>query len=160
MKFFKNLEIFNTVHTVEASEFNDYDLPKHHAGGIFVSQSGETADIYKAVKLYFKIIFISQLKIAKSQGLFNIGVINVVGSLIAANVHCGVYLNCGREVAVPATKSFTSQIVALLLIGIWISYHKKHTAKKALRIELKNSLRQLPVYFGNIYIFYFFMIFL
>ena len=52
MRFFKNLEIFNTVHAIEASEFNDYDLPKHHAGGIFVSQSGETADIYKAVKFY------------------------------------------------------------------------------------------------------------
>lgn len=35
------------------------------------------------------------------------GVINSVGSLIANNVHCGVYLNCGREVAVPASKSFT-----------------------------------------------------
>ena len=36
------------------------------------------------------------------------GVINVVGSLIATNVDTGIYLNCGREVAVPATKSFTS----------------------------------------------------
>ena len=82
----------------------------------------------------------------------------MVGSLIAANVDCGVYLNCGREVAVPATKSFTSQIVALLMIGIWISHHRKHDAKKQLRIELKNSLRQLPVYFGilqNSKIFFF-----
>lgn len=47
--------------------------------------------------------------------------INTVGSLIANNVHCGVYLNCGREVAVPATKSFTCQIVVLILIAIYIS---------------------------------------
>lgn len=80
--------------------------------------------------------------------MFTIGAVNVVGSLIATSVDCGVYLNCGREVAVPATKSFTSQIVALLMIGIWISYQKKHANKKQLRIELKNSLRQLPVYFG------------
>ncbi len=32
-----------------------------------------------------------------------------------------VYLNCGREVAVAATKSFTSQIVVLLLIACWMS---------------------------------------
>lgn len=50
IRFYKDLEIFNTVSAIEASEFNDYDLPKHDAGGIFVSQSGETADIYKAVK--------------------------------------------------------------------------------------------------------------
>lgn len=81
--------------------------------------------------------------------MFTLGVVNVVGSLIAANVDCGVYLNCGREVAVPATKSFTSQIVALLMVGIWISSQRKHDHKKQLRIELKNSLRQLPVYFGN-----------
>ena len=37
-----------------------------------------------------------------------IGIVNTVGSLIATNVHCGTYLNIGREVAVPATKSFTS----------------------------------------------------
>ena len=49
VRFYKNLEIFNTIHYIEASEFNDYDLPRHDAGGIFVSQSGETADIYKAV---------------------------------------------------------------------------------------------------------------
>jgi len=36
------------------------------------------------------------------------GVVNVVGSKIATAVHCGVYLNSGREVAVAATKSFTS----------------------------------------------------
>jgi glucosamine--fructose-6-phosphate aminotransferase (isomerizing) len=52
------------------------------------------------------------------------GVINTVGSMIANSVHCGVYLNCGREVAVPATKSFTCQIVVLTMIGIFISHLK------------------------------------
>ena len=90
---------------------------------------------------------------AKNQGMFTMGVVNVVGSMIAAYVDCGVYLNCGREVAVPATKSFTSQIVALIMIGIWISHHRQHDLKKQLRIELKNSLRQLPVYFGKLFSF-------
>jgi len=34
--------------------------------------------------------------------------VNVVGSVIASEVDCGVYLNCGREVGVAASKSFTS----------------------------------------------------
>ncbi len=78
-----------------------------------ISQSGETADIRKG------------LEMAKKAGLFTMGVINSVGSQIASNVDCGVYLNCGREVAVAATKSFTSQIVALLLVAVWISAKKE-----------------------------------
>lgn len=52
------------------------------------------------------------------------GVINVVGSQIAREVNCGVYLSCGREVAVAATKSFSSQVLALTMMAVFISYHK------------------------------------
>jgi glucosamine 6-phosphate synthetase-like amidotransferase/phosphosugar isomerase protein len=56
------------------------------------------------------------LDICRENGVFTIGkflnsiigIVNVVGSLIATSVHCGTYLNIGREVAVPATKSFTA----------------------------------------------------
>ncbi len=44
---------------------------------------------------------------AKKSGLFSIGIVNVVDSLIAKNVDCGVYIEAGREVAVAATKSFS-----------------------------------------------------
>ena len=97
--YFRRLGFLNSVQIIEGSEFTKYDLPKpknQNAGIIFVSQSGETADLNKG------------LAMAKEIGLFTIGVINVVGSKIASSVHCGVYLNCGREVAVAATKSFTS----------------------------------------------------
>jgi len=77
--------------------------------------------------------------------LFTIGVINSVGSLIANNVNCGVYLNCGREVAVPATKSFTSQIVVLNLIAIFISKLKDHdNYHYNNRVSLKQVLSILP----------------
>jgi glucosamine--fructose-6-phosphate aminotransferase (isomerizing) len=69
------------------------------------------------------------------------GVINVVGSLIASNVDCGVYLNIGREVAVPATKSFTAQVTALIMMAIWISHQKKKAHLYSKRKELKNLLR-------------------
>lgn len=49
-RLLKNLRVFNTVQVVEASEFTPEDIGKEGNGAIFVSQSGETADIYKALK--------------------------------------------------------------------------------------------------------------
>ena len=85
----------------------------------------------------------------KKQGVPSIGVVNVVGSLIATEVDCGVYLNSGREVSVPATKSFTGQITALCLIAIWISHQKKVKAKYGLRCELINWMHALPTTVGK-----------
>ena len=49
------------------------------------------------------------------------GVINAVDSQIARDVHCGVYINAGREVGVASTKSFTNQVIILGLIACWFS---------------------------------------
>ena len=111
----KSLRVFNTVQVVEASEFNAEDLGRTANGAIFVSQSGETADIYKA------------LKYCHLNGVYTIGIVNTVSSLIARTVHCGVYVNCGREVAVAASKSFTCQAVTLILVAIFISKLKDTT---------------------------------
>ena len=81
--------------------------------------------------------------------MFTIGVVNVVGSLIAKEVDCGVFLNCGTEVAVPATKSFTGQFVCLLMIGIWVAHHKDKERNKLLRVELIDALHQLPSFVGR-----------
>jgi glucosamine--fructose-6-phosphate aminotransferase (isomerizing) len=114
LKFFKLLRIFNTVSAIEASEFSEEDMPREKGGAILISQSGETADVYRA------------LKACKNEDIFTMGVINTVGSLIATNVRCGVYLHVGREVAVAATKSFICQIIALIMMAVSISYHKHH----------------------------------
>jgi len=89
------------------------------------------------------------LECCKKNGLFTIGVINTVGSAIATTVQCGVYLNIGREVAVPATKSFTAQSVVLIMIGLFISHHKDQHKSKQLRSQLKDLLRQIPMLFGE-----------
>jgi len=75
--------------------------------------------------------------------------VNVVGSLIASNVDCGIYLNTGREVSVPATKSFTSQIVALILASLWFSHHKGVKSKFKLRTEIVTQLHSLPITVGK-----------
>src|ERR1041384_4449164 len=75
---------------------------------IAISQSGETADTLEA------------LRAAKAAGSTVLGLVNVVGSTIARNADGGVYLHAGPEIGVASTKAFTSQVVALLLLGLWL----------------------------------------
>ena len=53
LKFFRILEIFNTVSVVQASDANETDLPKENGGAIFVSQSGETGIVFKLVLFFY-----------------------------------------------------------------------------------------------------------
>ena len=49
-----------------------------------------------------------------------LGLVNVVGSTIAREADGGIYLHAGPEIGVASTKAFTSQIVALLLLGLYL----------------------------------------
>ena len=71
-----------------------------------ISQSGETADTLAA------------LREARRRGCRTMGIVNVVGSSIAAETDFGVYLHAGPEIGVASTKSFSSQIVALALFTL------------------------------------------
>lgn len=122
MHYFKDLCDFNCVLLFDGAEFDISDVPKiGKTGLILLSQSGETKDLHRCIK------------IAKANQLVTIGVINVVDSLIAREVDCGVYLNAGREVAVASTKSFTSQCLILSMIAIWFSQNKKINSEKRLK---------------------------
>src|SRR6266571_4581866 len=90
-----------------ASEYR-YRRPLRAPGTLTVaiSQSGETADTLEA------------LRAAKAAGSTVIGIVNVVGSTIARESDGGIYLHAGPEVGVASTKAFTSQLVALLLLGL------------------------------------------
>lgn len=75
---------------------------------VAISQSGETADTLAALRE-------AKLKNAKT-----IGIVNVVGSTITREVDSGIYLHAGPEIGVASTKAFTSQIIALLLLALYI----------------------------------------
>ena len=109
--FFKSAHHFTTVHIYDGAEFTEHDIPCGKTCFIFVSQSGETKDLHRC------------LEMIKIRGIayHTMGVINVVDSMIAREVECGVYLNCGREVAVASTKAFTAQVIVLTLIALWFS---------------------------------------
>jgi len=110
MYFFKMLCNFNTVQVFDGADLNEYDIPKMgNTAFILISQSGETKDLHRCID------------IAKNNNITIIGVINVVDSLIAREVDCGIYCNAGKEVGVASTKAFTSQVVCLSMCAIWFA---------------------------------------
>jgi glutamine---fructose-6-phosphate transaminase (isomerizing) len=87
-----------------ASEFR-YRNPVIEKGTIVlaISQSGETADTLAAMRE------------ARQKGAKILSICNVVGSTIAREADCGIYLHIGPEIGVASTKAFTAQITALYL---------------------------------------------
>lgn len=130
-KYFKILEAVQSVQVLDASEFSIKDIPRPYSdvGILVLSQSGETKDVHRS------------MEIAQANSILVFSVVNVVGSLIAREASCGVYLNAGREVAVASTKSFTSQVLALSLIALWFAAEKDINKQK--RKEFITAIRRL-----------------
>jgi glucosamine--fructose-6-phosphate aminotransferase (isomerizing) len=74
--------------------------------GIFVSQSGETKDVLNAVAA------------AQKQGAGIFGLVNVIGSTLTRLSQHYLPLACGYEISVPATKTFTNQVIAFLYLAL------------------------------------------
>lgn len=130
MNHFKNICDLNCVFLFDGAEFTSKDIPrKGNTTAIFISQSGETKDLHRCIS------------IAKEHNVFTVGVVNVVDSLIAREVNCGVYLNAGTEVAVASTKAFTSQTLVLSMIAVWIAQQKEIYSVK--REEYIRDIRNL-----------------
>jgi glucosamine--fructose-6-phosphate aminotransferase (isomerizing) len=130
-KFYFNSNNFTTIQSFDASEFCKKDIPIGNTLCIVCSQSGETRDLVKCID------------ICKKNDCILVGIVNVVDSLIARSVDCGVYLNAGQEIAVASTKSFTSTLIVLSLIGMW--FNDKH-----INIPIINTLRSLPITIENL----------
>ena len=89
---------------------------------IAISQSGETADTLEA------------LRVAKGAGSTVVGIVNVVGSTIARESDGGIYLHAGPEIGVASTKAFTSQLVALMLLGLYLGRQRGLAAEEGRRV--------------------------
>lgn len=130
MYFFKQLCQFNTVQVFDGAEFNEQDIPIiGNTVFILVSQSGETKDLHRCIE------------ISKNNNITTIGIVNVVDSLIAREVDCGIYCNAGKEVGVASTKAFTSQVVCLSMAAIWFSTLQNINEKK--RVRMVSDLHNL-----------------
>ncbi len=72
---------------------------------IAVSQSGETADVMEGVKR------------AKEKGATTLAIVNRPDSMLARISDKVIHINCGPEICVAATKSFTNQLAVFYLLS-------------------------------------------
>ena len=80
----------------------------HNPAVLVISQSGETADTLAA------------LREAISRGLDTISIANVSESRMPREASAALITRAGTEAAIPATKSFTTQLTMLYLLAIYM----------------------------------------
>jgi glucosamine--fructose-6-phosphate aminotransferase (isomerizing) len=98
---------------------------------IAISQSGETADTIAAVKD------------AVQKGIHVIAVTNVFGSTITREAPSTIYMHAGPEIGVAATKTFTSQVMILYLLALYLSKERDTVAPQELK-QMIVSLKSVP----------------
>jgi glucosamine--fructose-6-phosphate aminotransferase (isomerizing) len=96
-----------------------------------ISQSGETTDTLSAIRT------------AQKRGFDTLGIVNIVGSTMTREANSVFYTRAGLEVGVAATKTYLTQLIALLSIAI-----KLGVANESLGIDearhLTNEMKKLP----------------
>ncbi len=114
-----------------ASEFRYRNVPADKNTLQFVlSQSGETIDTLAA------------LREARRKGIRCLGIVNSVGSTIARESDGGCYIHAGPEIGVAATKTFTSTVAVLSLLGML--FGRIHHLSSADGLEMIDELEAIP----------------
>jgi glutamine---fructose-6-phosphate transaminase (isomerizing) len=98
---------------------------------IVITQSGETADTLAA------------LRESKRKGASSIAICNVVGSMATREADGTVYTHAGPEIGVASTKAFTSQLVALQLLALYMAQVRGTLSPADIRQHIEQLL-QIP----------------
>jgi glucosamine--fructose-6-phosphate aminotransferase (isomerizing) len=98
---------------------------------VVITQSGETADTLAA------------LRQAKREGACSMAICNVVGSMATRETDGTIYTHAGPEIGVASTKAFTSQLVALYLLGLRLGQVRGVLSPEASKPHI-DALLQLP----------------
>jgi glutamine---fructose-6-phosphate transaminase (isomerizing) len=98
---------------------------------IVISQSGETADTLAA------------LREAKQKGSKTLAICNVVGSMITREANGTLLTHAGPEIGVASTKAFTSQLTALVVLGMYLGQVRQTLSPQA-SSTLVQELAQIP----------------
>ncbi len=115
-----------------ASELRYSDpLMDEHTLLIVLSQSGETADT------------IAAMKECKARGAKTLGIVNVVGSTVAALSDRVLYTHAGPEIAVATTKGYTTQLAVLYLFALYAAQARGTVSDEEFD-RLFGELEQLP----------------
>jgi glutamine---fructose-6-phosphate transaminase (isomerizing) len=114
-----------------ASEFRYRNSPLESGTAVFaLSQSGETADTLAA------------LRESKRRGAATYGICNNPLSAISRESDGGIDLRAGLEVGVAATKSFTSQVLVLAMLGLLLGRLRGLPHRRGL--DILSALEKLP----------------
>jgi glucosamine--fructose-6-phosphate aminotransferase (isomerizing) len=98
---------------------------------IGISQSGETADTLAAMKE------------AASKGAYLLAICNVVGSSMVRMADGIIYTHAGPEIGVASTKAFTTQLVALYMLTIYMGRMRNQISRDA-ACKMIDDLVHLP----------------
>ena len=98
---------------------------------IGITQSGETADTLAAMRL------------ARERGAHVLAITNVMGSQATQDADSVLFTRAGLEVGVAATKTFTSQVAAIYLLGLWLAQAREALPRERIA-ELIVELKALP----------------
>lgn len=101
-----------------------------HTLVISISQSGETADTLAAIE-------------RAGTRSPTLAVCNVLGSSIARKVKNVLFTHAGPEISVASTKAFTTQLVAVYLLSLYLA-QRRGTLSAERIVELTRDLVQLP----------------
>jgi glutamine---fructose-6-phosphate transaminase (isomerizing) len=96
---------------------------------IGISQSGETIDTLAAIRY------------ARAQGSVVIGVSNVVESALARESDAVLYTRAGPEIGVAATKTFTTQLIAMQLLGLHLAQVRGTMDPGAVEMQVKELIK-------------------
>ena len=98
---------------------------------VVITQSGETADTLAA------------LRETRDKGARSVAICNVVGSMATREADGTVYTHAGPEIGVASTKAFTSQLIALNLLALYLAQVRGTVPKAQIQQQIE-SLTQLP----------------
>lgn len=98
---------------------------------VAISQSGETADTLAAVRE------------CREKGASILSICNVVGSMITRESDAILYTHAGPEIGVASTKAFTTQIVCLILLAVYLGRRRGFLDADRAQ-EIMDSLYMLP----------------
>ncbi len=106
-------------------------LIDEHTLVVVLSQSGETADT------------IAAMKECKARGARTLAVVNVVGSTVAKLADHVIYTWAGPEIAVATTKGYTTQLVTLYMLSVYLADRLASLSAERYT-ELVAALRSIP----------------
>jgi len=103
----------------------------HNPGVLVISQSGETADTLAA------------LREAQARGLATVAITNNAQSSMATEASASLPTFAGIEKAIPATKSFTTQLAVLYTLALHLARFRGRMTQQATEV-LGSQLQEIP----------------